>query len=633
MGQEGLTFNWNTKGAGYTVDRGRLHVFALNRTGALPVSYLADGGQINKYEEDGYKYFAARNDPNLVRVVQYASLYQIFRAFNVRGAKIVNTPRTHPETEILAAAADFLIKKFREIDANQLRTKAKAAGTPAVVAQLEVQLADVHDRITMIHQRWGDDGLSDLAREVANPRTNEGRHFAILKKVAAKQSLTEREIREALVTITARAFYQQPLSSYVDLIMPIDDIRMMYTTAAQRGDATWIRTPSIVESEAIGELSSLTGGHNLDSAVGTFRTSRAVARGEVKIITENGKSVILYSEADTGKLPALLRKAAIQDRSPNLKQELEAELRLARLNPASRTTALQYVGSSNVAERGLHIANAGSGSASHLGWKPLFGARPTGPFTSPRDFDALGASAILVERTELGKYMIFHSAQDGGVEASTLSSALDAIAGVLRKSDGAHSTQLHFSGFTPGEANGFMRSMEIQAAPSNRSLAGFSYSKGVTQDRALKALGAKYDFSKARVTESQLIRPSSPGELHQFHFTVEIPPLEVLKPSLLLKIRLFFSQTVIAPTREVLNRVVQKAFGQVLSGTTKAPASNIELALISLRRELRTMNPGLENVMMKYEYDTLDVFIGHAPTESPAWMTQHSSSLRLATAH
>ena len=89
LGTGEVTFNWNTAGAGYAVLEGDKGVFALHRTGALPVSYIPGGrgadttGQerVAEYESTAYEYFAGLGDPNLARVVQYAGLYQAFFNF------------------------------------------------------------------------------------------------------------------------------------------------------------------------------------------------------------------------------------------------------------------------------------------------------------------------------------------------------------------------------------------------------------------------------------------------------------------------------------------------------------------------------------------------------------------------
>lgn len=82
-----LTYNWNTAGAGYVIqgDNG-FDIYAVNRTGSLPVSYIPGGWKVDETvydaEELAYDFFSELSSPELVRVVQYSSLYQIFRYYN-----------------------------------------------------------------------------------------------------------------------------------------------------------------------------------------------------------------------------------------------------------------------------------------------------------------------------------------------------------------------------------------------------------------------------------------------------------------------------------------------------------------------------------------------------------------------
>ena len=89
-----LVFNWNTVGAGYSVDYSEMAVYAMNRTGALPVTYIPEGAEedesgtgtiVREAMETGYAYYATLDDPNLARVFQYTGLYQLFRAARAAG--------------------------------------------------------------------------------------------------------------------------------------------------------------------------------------------------------------------------------------------------------------------------------------------------------------------------------------------------------------------------------------------------------------------------------------------------------------------------------------------------------------------------------------------------------------------
>ena len=85
-----LTYNWNTEGVGYIVEDSEYSVYALNRTGSLPVSYIpGDATQtveqdpVYQAEQNAYNFFSSLSNPELVKVVQYAAMYQIFQNFDI----------------------------------------------------------------------------------------------------------------------------------------------------------------------------------------------------------------------------------------------------------------------------------------------------------------------------------------------------------------------------------------------------------------------------------------------------------------------------------------------------------------------------------------------------------------------
>lgn len=118
-----VTFNWNTKGAGYAMKSRGYDFFAWNRTGALPVDYLGDSNsELRTAEETGYQYFAGIKDPNLARVVQYAELYQIFQHYGISAAP--HEPAFH-----LGAPPEFhealvrMLQKIRDVDDARIVTQ------------------------------------------------------------------------------------------------------------------------------------------------------------------------------------------------------------------------------------------------------------------------------------------------------------------------------------------------------------------------------------------------------------------------------------------------------------------------------------------------------------------------------
>ncbi len=95
-----LTYNWNTAGAGYCIgpdSENPYKIYAVNRTGSLPVSYIPDGfknitetDSIYLAEELAYDFFSELSNPELVKVAEYASFFQIFKNFGIHIEKTVN---------------------------------------------------------------------------------------------------------------------------------------------------------------------------------------------------------------------------------------------------------------------------------------------------------------------------------------------------------------------------------------------------------------------------------------------------------------------------------------------------------------------------------------------------------------
>src|SRR5262249_27917248 len=89
LGADELVFNWNTTGFGVCSKAGDLTLYAMTRTGALPVTYMTPdqdeehAAAIEQAEDQAYAYYAGLSEPVLARVVQYASVYQTFHAMGV----------------------------------------------------------------------------------------------------------------------------------------------------------------------------------------------------------------------------------------------------------------------------------------------------------------------------------------------------------------------------------------------------------------------------------------------------------------------------------------------------------------------------------------------------------------------
>lgn len=94
---EQLTFNWNTAGFGAWTTFGVNEIFAVYRTGSLPITYKpenagstmseADEVGIQKIEDEYWRFFANLRDPYLMRAAQYAALHMIFQRSSMKAER------------------------------------------------------------------------------------------------------------------------------------------------------------------------------------------------------------------------------------------------------------------------------------------------------------------------------------------------------------------------------------------------------------------------------------------------------------------------------------------------------------------------------------------------------------------
>ena len=119
-----ILFNWNTLGAGYRVEMDDgVEVIASSRLGALPVIYRAGPDEqipVSAHEEKAYDYFANLGNPDLARVVQYTTLYQIFRGLNI-GASINSSKSSQVSgIDILKGFTKNLLQKIEYLTEDDL---------------------------------------------------------------------------------------------------------------------------------------------------------------------------------------------------------------------------------------------------------------------------------------------------------------------------------------------------------------------------------------------------------------------------------------------------------------------------------------------------------------------------------
>lgn len=124
LGVRSLTYNWNTDGVGYIVDDDSYSIYAVNRTGSLPVSYIPGNTEgigatdpVYRAEETAYDFFSNLSSPELVKVVQYAAMYQIFHNIDISvPSKDVDESQLVEVPDNLKENAYDVLKKIASLD-------------------------------------------------------------------------------------------------------------------------------------------------------------------------------------------------------------------------------------------------------------------------------------------------------------------------------------------------------------------------------------------------------------------------------------------------------------------------------------------------------------------------------------
>lgn len=500
LSSKSIVYNWNTRGAGYVVNVGEYKLMALNRTGALPVTYLPEETensddvppQIISAEDGGYDYFAGVSDPNLVRVVQYAAMYQIFSAFDVAKSK-----EWAPKNTIHENVLDQL--------SNGISLELKAASQQEL-AKLSRQLLALIAPEVPYEYRSADYTLSHLIL-IRNGREPADRNDQIFKrhlmaKLAALKKLPER--------------YAKAIGDKAE------------------GWGRWIHTPVVVISQNSGSGVRDTGGHNLNARVTRFKFSDEVAPGQTKLGIGGD---ILINPLDAGKVSSVVRLAGRNDSNlSRVLSRLDETLRSGQeVAPRARPVALNLSTAGPVPEAGgfNFLSTAKGAEASGSGLRTGWGRFQARPAMTEADMALLRQSrqttpeGVVVSRQNDGVFRIVHSEKSSPVEAFTPEDATDMVVQLLRRTPKDRPTlQLDLHGFESHEATAFMRSCEIRAAGERvpKEISAFIREKNLPNNSVLRMQAKKYDFSRAEIKVSEI--ETLPVGTQRSVITVEVPTVE-----------------------------------------------------------------------------------------------------------
>lgn len=351
-----LTFNWNTKGVGYMVEDGDYSVFALNRTGSLPISYIPGDSKgisaddpVYKAEELAYDFFSSLSSTTLVRVVQYAAMYQIFHNTGISLNNIgVQSQPTVAFPEPMYDMAEVLMRHIADFDISTeeipfIKFMARQPEfslnglSPADEADVNQSARSILANINEL-KRMLDDADADAAFISSFSRYLVDGDFRQVSYQQDVQSYFVPTFRARISGLkSANAFYdyrskEDKLGDFMNAIMSSGMIssvkkyfkflypeidtpkfRDLLCQTNSQNYSYWMKCPTVVQSWQVRDSSLVQGGHNLGSEITRFRVNRELQPGQVRTAYSGGRKVYEVSPADlAGSVtsPAYLRRAA-----------------------------------------------------------------------------------------------------------------------------------------------------------------------------------------------------------------------------------------------------------------------------------------------------------------------------------
>jgi hypothetical protein len=592
VGTHTLLFNWNTKGAGYILQDNPYDIYALNRTGALPIDYRAAGNaRLEENEDTAYDRFAGYSDPNLVRVVQYAALYQIFRQFQVAPSAL----------KFQHASSPPLVKLQTQRVLQWLMSS-----EPVFKSVLESADIDDNDRAQLLQLR---NDLTDASQKIGFP--------ALLAFTVDRQSLDFQsiDVEDPKLLVEELSDIDMELYGLQDVIQGILDldvsaVKNAYLSQSQEDDSGWIHTPSVVISwQEGGSGPRFVGGHNLSDKVSVFRSDPALHAGEVRIEQDpqTGQQIIEHSPSDTGKIADLVRETARHDpKSPDsLQKKIEDDLE--RINVSNHDLRVELNVDSRPKpdfERGFQPVHS-PGAVNDVGWRLSSQSVPSRQASLLQAIQTSAVSGVVISRQPNGTYYVAHKSSPHPIEASNLPAAIDAAKScVLDNPNGNSNINLLLTGFEERQGRSFARSLELHLGDEKQKTISIAIEGQPIEPRELeRVFNGDYDYLKTTI--QNLSDPFTEPD-GRISVTADMK-LQAWSQSLIVRIKMFFRENF--PGTAKLASAIADAVSRWQSAIASMPGKiHFLIAHKLLLRELKKVDPYLDRVHTTISIEGKDLY-------------------------
>jgi hypothetical protein len=265
-------------------------IYTLNRTGSLPVSYFNSQERAQsigrQYERQAYNYFAKLGNTDLVRVVQYTALYQLFidNEITYSGELYNDFPKNKPY--LLLTPVKNLLNVFKDLKDEQITFVSDSASKriytlyqkDRVMEQIRKNEAQHNykygeQEIERILERVKRENKEDLAGKFRSVRSllqnlSEEQYNSLAKQLAYprgqrvnNQTTYQTYLRARKLTDLLHNFGKNNL----DLLgLDLNTVKNFFVNNLSKSSGKYLKTPSVIVT--YNDMTT-TGGHNLSSKI------------------------------------------------------------------------------------------------------------------------------------------------------------------------------------------------------------------------------------------------------------------------------------------------------------------------------------------------------------------------------
>jgi len=290
LGLNELVYNWNTSNAMYAIDLPEATIYTLNRTGSLPVSYFNSQERAQsigrQYERQAYNYFAKLGNTDLVRVVQYTALYQLFidNEITFSGELYNDFPKNKPY--LLLTPAKNLLNLFKNLKDEEITFVSDSTSKRMfTLFQKENVMEQIKSNEVKYNYRYGEQEIDRIMERVKKDNkeslSNNFRNIrSLLQNLSEEQfnNLAKQLAYPRGQRVNSQSEYQTYLrakklnnlmhslgKNNLDLLsLDLNTVKNYFVNNLSNSSARYLKTPSVIVT--YNDMRT-TGGHNLSSKI------------------------------------------------------------------------------------------------------------------------------------------------------------------------------------------------------------------------------------------------------------------------------------------------------------------------------------------------------------------------------